>query len=278
MTFEPERADMYSTALGERSRNAFGDRLPMAGEVCTRIPLPEHMVCMYLSGSLIDGWSHERSDLDVYVITSGDEPFETGAAEYFPVTPPRVPKHQDYVDAMRWDVEYWTERQVDDVLDKVASPETAAGVTAPFSYKDADFLYRLLCSAALSGEVWLEQKKDDVRRSRFRELLVARLAKDAGRFLEDVDGLLTSGDFASAVLAAREGYAHAVDAAVAASGEFAPSAKWRARKVERAARSDLPFAEYWSIETMAGFDCDDPAPWVRRASAAAEALLSGLNV
>ena len=93
--------------------------------------------------------------------------------------------------------------------------------------------------------------------------MVTRSLGAAARAVEDSLGQLESGDLHSAVLSARRALGHTVDALLEERGQYGSQlSKWRPRRFQAANPASLPFAKYWELETMQGFDPDNPSKWV----------------
>ncbi|MFF5970036.1 hypothetical protein ACFY7C_00770 [Streptomyces sp. NPDC012769] len=229
--------------------------------------LPSSHHCVYLSGSLVRGWGNALSDVDVYVITDEDWSSPTAELGHVALEPDTLPVEIRYVDGRRWDIEYWRETQIDQVLAKVdwsvLDGSKAAGNR--LSSDELYFLERLSYAAAVSGDDWLRERKEQLDKSAMRSVLVARSLNNADTYTQDVIGQLEAGDVESAVLSTKIAFGHAVDALVAAAGEYGLNPKWRARRFRAAAPGLLTFEEYWSVENMHRYDPSDPRAWVEEA-------------
>jgi len=254
--------------------------LPSREEFLSEVAIPGSWTCIFVSGSIVAGWGHANSDLDIYVVT--DKRLSIPSTAVLPVggiTPADVPVLEGFVDDRRWDVELWLEDQVEQVLSKVTAVDmTEGGTTAALSPEHIDFLYRISIGVALDGAEWLAEKQRILAESQFRVLLAGRAFNDADGWIDDAVGLLQSSDPRSAVLAAREAFTLVVDGLLASHGEFAPNHKWRAQKMLRARPDELRFEEYWAIETMRGLDPDDPSRWVVHVLEVCQRLMSEVDL
>jgi hypothetical protein len=230
------------------------------------VPDSVEPLCVFLSGSIIAGWGHQNSDVDVYVVTESPPDVEPSEWAPRPVDPPSIPIVIRFVDGTRWDVEYWLDAQVDQVLDKVVSADLEGDRIAGFNLTpdDKDFIYRLAIGRPVAGAEWLRRRQDALDRARYATIVASFAFNEADSFIEDAVGQLQSGDDVSAVLAVRIAFGLAVDGLLATKGELSPSPKWRARKMRRACPPEISWDDYWSLETMRDFDADDPAGWVRQ--------------
>ncbi|MBK3571228.1 MULTISPECIES: hypothetical protein [unclassified Streptomyces] len=236
-------------------------------ELVARGLLPEGHRAVYISGSIARGWGHATSDLDVYVIS--DEPWTGEITTKVPVAlePDIVPMAVIYVDGMRWTIEYWLDGQIDQLIDKVAwdpgagSPKSADLITSPIQ-KELNILERMSYAVVLSGTDWVEERRRRIAASGMRSLAASTLLNVLDTYLEDVAGLLESGDVESALLSARLAFHNAVDALLAHHGEVGRDGKWQAKRVRLVDSKVLPFDLYWRLETLQGFDVDNPVPWI----------------
>lgn len=240
------------------------DRHAHLAELTARDLLPGDTRAVYLAGSKIRGWGNTGSDLDVYIVSDAPRTSPSTALARVALAPDRIPVEVVHVDGVRWDIEYWTDSQVGQMLAKVSRERFDTDQTAAdlLSSHETDFLERLGSAVPLEGEAWLDQRKEDLRKSAIRALMVSRALNLADLFIEDTVGQLESGDDESAVLSARLAFGYAVNALHSAYGEFGHSGKWRARRFHHIEQTILPFEAYWALETMRDFDPEQPALWV----------------
>jgi hypothetical protein len=234
-------------------------------EVPAAVALPADPVCLFLSGSLVTGWSHANSDIDLYVVTDAPVPVRAPTAlRSLGLYPEPVPVAACHDDAgRRWDVEYWPVPMVDRLLEAVARRDDGwLRIGDRMTRTDVDCYYRLSVGVALTGGPWLAAVQRRIADSALPTVLASREFALADGSIEDAAGLLASGDPHSAALAARLALGHAVDGFLAGRGSYAPSTKWRYRKLQALADPVLGAADYWSLEAMRGADPDQPGLWV----------------
>jgi predicted nucleotidyltransferase len=235
-----------------------------AAELAARDALPAHACAVFVAGSLVRGWGNAASDLDVYVI-GGERPDGPGLSRA-PVVlrPDTVPIRTMQVGERTWEIEYWTRDQVEQIFDKISWAEFDRNQTAGdlLSGYERAFLERLSHAVGVTGEDWLTENRDRLRRSALGPILVSRALGEVDRLIEDAVGQLESGDLHSAVLSARLALGFAVDALLATCGEYNQSPKWRARCLRAVEQDVLPFDRYWHVETMRDYRPDDPGPWI----------------
>jgi hypothetical protein len=234
-------------------------------ELGARGLLPAGRRCVMISGSRIRGWGNDLSDYDIYVIA--DRPWQTATTSSYPVAldPAEITADEAVVDGVRWDLKYWLDSQVDQLIDRVGRDAFDADPTGArhLGPAELDLLERITHAIAADGAAWLRDRREAVLSSALRAMLVVRQLQLVDLYTEDAAGQLAADDLHSAVLSARLAFGHAVDALMAHHGEIGQRAKWRARRVRAVAAPDLPFEDYWAIETMRAYDPGEPGDWVR---------------
>src|SRR5262245_57160225 len=80
--------------------------------------LPPDTCAAFCVGSVARGWATPTSDCDIYVVTRA--PFRTAESVdvSVPLHPDVVPVHVTDVDGRSWEIKYWTDDQVDQMLRK----------------------------------------------------------------------------------------------------------------------------------------------------------------
>lgn len=249
---------------GTSQRRAAIDREVARNLLASAGLLPQEALAAFFVGSAARGWMTPSSDVDIYIVTADLFRPEEGAALAVPLQPDVLWTRLAYLDGRRWEIKYWTESQVGQILEKVSranfeSEEMATSLTLP----EEAFLERVLSCVPLSGEQWVAAQREAVQASAFREIIVARSLGEADKAAENALGQLAAGDPQGAVLAAHGAMRYTVDAlldSLGCHGSISP--KWRVRRVREASPAALPFDRYWAMETMQDLDRADPEPWV----------------
>ncbi|HEX6521144.1 MAG TPA: hypothetical protein VF070_14230 [Streptosporangiaceae bacterium] len=272
------------TPAGERDHPAEprpDPRLPTAlDKLPPGIDVPASAVCVFVSGSLVAGWGHATSDVDLYVVSA--EPARVAAAAELELglsaqAVPVVTAMGN--DGLRYDVEYWTTRQVDELFEAIPAMDTVKAdggghaLGGRIAYTDRDWFFRLSIATALLGHDWLRAAKQRLADSSLPQLLAAYEFYEADGYIDDALGLLAAGDRESAVLAARQALGHAVDGVLFARGSLAPNVKWRYRKLASLPGPPLAPAVYWRLETARDLDISDPRPWVEEIVQVCQSLM-----
>ncbi|MEV8509750.1 hypothetical protein AB0368_33670 [Actinoplanes sp. NPDC051475] len=225
--------------------------------------LPDGHRCVFAGGSLIRGWGNATSDIDVFVVL--DEPAGVASTISAPVGLDAGAVHvrSVYVDGRRWDVEYWLESQIAQLLEKVSPSEFASGkdIGLWLTPHEVDFLDKFSSSQLLHGGDWFEQWRGRLEASAYRSVVAVRALDYYDNYAEDVVGQLATGDTESAVLSAKAAFGYAIDGVLALYGEFGSGTKWRARRFLAAQPKEMSFDDYWAFETMRTFDPAFPERW-----------------
>ncbi len=250
-------------------------------ELRARDLLPSDTAEVFASGSMVRGWGNKTSDVDIHVIT--DELHEGSIVEtgHVSLEPSVLTYERIYVEGRRWDIEYWTENQVEQLLAKV-SWEAYNGPDSPWSTlsrTEYGMLERLPYAAAAAEGAWLASVQQRLKDSAHRVILVGISLRESDGFVEDAAGQLAAGDVYSAVIAARLAFDHVVDALQAQEGQFGSLwPKWRARRMKLIDSKVLPFETYWATETKASFDPERPDAWVEETLELCRKISSELEV
>ncbi|WP_159053170.1 hypothetical protein [Streptomyces regalis] len=229
--------------------------------------LPADHLAVLCVGSVARGWANDSSDYDFNIVAHG--PWHGPSVRTIPVPlrPASVPAVVEYVDGRRWEIKYWVDVQVDQMLAKVAWDRFEEGASTARALTDAEelFLERLATCLTLSGTSWVRSRRQELGETAFRAFVTARSLAEADSSIEDALGQLAADDVDSAVLSARKAFGHVVDALLESHGAYgSPIPKWRARRLREVRPSQLPYQEYWAVETMRDFDPRAPDAWVTR--------------
>jgi hypothetical protein len=221
-------------------------------------------VALLCVGSTARGWANRASDFDIYVISETAPKLPDALEMAVPLSPPVVPAVTDHIDGRRWEIKYWTDGQVDQILSKVdrkrLGPDSLGDT---LSDVEELFIERLLSALPVTGADWLARRQSQAADSTYRAYVVTRSLHKAEGSLEDALGQLADDDLFSAVLSAHYAMQHTADALLDSIGCFGSlTRKWRARRIREASPTLLSFDEYWAMETMEGLDRADPREWI----------------
>lgn len=225
--------------------------------------IPDDVLAALVVGSAARGWHNLRSDFDICVVTRDAR--VPGCAIPVPLVPAHVRTVSFYAFDRQWDVTYWLDSQVDQVFDKVSWDAFDGGEVTQdvLSVREELLLGRLSSGLTLVGEDWHEHRRANLAESAFRSFVVVRSLCATGDAVEDALGQLEAGDLQSATVSARTAFGHVVDAILESSGEYGSHLpKWRPNRMKAVRPPILDFADYWRIETMQGYDPDEPRGWI----------------
>jgi hypothetical protein len=250
-------------------------------ELRSRDYLPGDTVAVFASGSMVRGWGNPTSDVDVHVVSETLRTSSIGEAAHVALEPSTLPHELTFASGRRWDIEYWTTAQADQLLAKVswAAYDSPDSPWATLTRAEHGMLERLPYAVAAAGGRWLAATQQRLRDSAHRVVLAGISLRESDGFIEDAAGQLQAGDVQSAVIAARLAFGHAVDAFQASEGQFGSLwPKWRARRMALVASPALSFGQYWALETMASFDQQNPRAWVEEVLGVCQSLSAGLKL
>ncbi|MEU8001124.1 hypothetical protein AB0B66_08200 [Catellatospora sp. NPDC049111] len=240
--------------------------------------LPADTLAVLLVGSAALGWANEGSDYNLYVVSAGPWTPGEGPGKYAPLTPPVIPTRAVSSGDRTWQLKYWSQGQIDQVLDKVARAVADGPPSGtPLAEIEELFLERLLTGVSVLGGDWLARHRDRVSRGGFQAATVARSLADAAADAGRTRRRLAAGQTEAAVLAARLAFDATVDALLESHGDYGVYVpKWRARRMRQVAPAELPFDTYWTWETMSGLDRDRPEAWVVDALALCDRIAAAI--
>ncbi|MFE3638536.1 hypothetical protein [Streptomyces sp. NPDC059168] len=272
-----EASEVQRKNMGEQRLNA--GAVPGHAELVASYPELSSAICTFASGSLTQGWAHGKSDLDLFVVFQDAvqksdlhnlELLEVRVSTTDPVSWIALGELGQY----RADIELWRESQIDELIERFSSSPDKYTVRP--NYAEQDLLYRLSQGVSLAGDTWLAQRKETLLASAYGPWLAESQKLDAEGMLEDVEGLLMSGDGESAALAAHRGFSMALHALLALYGDYSSSHKWLYRRLVAAAPTELTLAEGWAALSMSG--CDGaPADWAGKTAALIQRLLTAVE-
>lgn len=240
--------------------------LPDCTEVLAGLKLiPATELSTFVVGSTARGWAHATSDVDVVVIS--DEPFvdDRAVTLELPLDPGSLPTVSFHHDGRRWEVKYWLDRQVDQLLGKVTWERLDEARTGDrLTEVELLFLSRLRTCATVTGREWVRRQRERLDGSAFRSVLIMQALTKSDDAAEVAIGQLAAGETECAVLSARLAFGFAVDALLAGHGEYEMNVKWRARRLRTVAPALLSFEDYWAVETMRDYRPEQPGRWVEQ--------------
>ncbi|MEV0195761.1 nucleotidyltransferase domain-containing protein [Nonomuraea sp. NPDC050691] len=286
MTFEDPTLELShgggseSTAQGRDALVAerTSQPLPDFAELARSYPELADATCVFLSGSVTQGWGNETSDIDVFVVTK--EPFDTEKSELLFIEQRVSTKDPvawiavGQLGAFRADIEIWHEAQVEELLKRFERDGSGhyRGYNGPFGFAERELFYRLTIGVPLCGEGWWSEKREAILGSDYRLWLAEEVKNAVENRLEDATGMLKAGDHESAVLAGYETLTKSLMALLATYGDFSQQQKWLYRRMQKYAPAEVSVEDAWKALSMAG--CyEAPDEWVRKTTDLASRLI-----
>jgi predicted nucleotidyltransferase len=242
--------------------------------------LPSSYLSVYAGGSRVRGWGNAGSDLDIFVITTS--PWTSETAQYEPVAlqPGRIMIEATYIDDLRWDIEYWLDSQVDELFEKVSADQLAGVQPAGQHLTETEvcFLQKLSHSAPIDKDGWWEARRRRLAESPVSSIMALRSLHRLDIYTEDLAGQLASGDVDSAVLTTKVAWTYAIEAMLAAHGEFGAHPKWFVHLFRSLEPMEITFDEFWAVETMRTFDPGTPTEWIEEVIGLCQRISSEVNL
>lgn len=229
------------------------------------LPPADSELAIFVVGSVARGWAHENSDIDVVVVCR--DRFEDDPRVVFsdiPLDPGSIPGVTFKNDGISWQVKYWQDSQVDQLLAKVSWPAFDSDRKSGERVNSVEelFLGRWPTSVAVSGDEWLRRRQQELHDSAFRSFIIMHALTSADDQLETALGQLAVGEVECAVLTARAALGWTVIAILADQREYSNGLKWRPRQMRLVDSELMPWPEYWALETMQDFSPDNPDKWI----------------
>jgi len=215
----------------DRWRELLGESVDLILSLQELHDVDEPMV-IYASGSLVEGFGHATSDIDIFVVTDrhaqGGLSFEI---ENYEVA-------VDFGRNRRIDYEYWSFAAVDALAGKLDALSLGRGFLAVLTSAEEVFIHRLRVGIPLVERGGLEELQRRFDFSRLQRYLTIKAVREVDDVLDDLTGMLASGDLDSALLRSVDLVGYVVDTWTHHCGNTNPYQKWRPRILESLPPSD----------------------------------------
>ncbi|MGC5329154.1 nucleotidyltransferase domain-containing protein [Micromonospora sp. DT62] len=224
--------------------------------------LPHDLLAAFVMGSRARGFTHNNSDIDLYVVTGERWGGQCDQEVRVGLDPPSVPAAITAFGDIPLEVRYWQERQVDQLIARLDPELFRDGrAHAGDTWAEISFPIRLQHAVVLAGADWVAERRAQLAASALRLMVVTEALDAMDSATEDAVGMLESGDTGSATIAAKWAFAHAVQALLCAGGDV-DEPKWRARRMALVDPPLLRYDEYLAFETMRDYDLAAPEKWI----------------
>lgn len=251
-----------------------GAQIPDFAEITARYPMFAGALSTWAAGSVVQGWGHANSDLDLYVVT--DEPIEIDEKlesfeRHVSTRDPVIHIVLGEFGPFRADIEVWRQEQIDEIIGRFAG-DTPNQEAPELDKTEQDLLYRLASGRPLHGEDWWRRRREAITGSKYGLWLAENRKLIAETFLEDVGGLLISDDVQTAVLAAQEAFVGSLEAVLAVHGDYSVNRKWLYRRCVAVQPPEITVEQAWAVLTMDGAG-ENPRGWAESTARLAQRLL-----
>lgn len=218
--------------------------LQLARENIIKFPSSEDILgkngFIYISGSILEGFGNEASDVDVFVIYEG----EKDNVESFL----RRQKHSSLIEkngvytwnfrigAKRFDCEFWkygTIKKNIEILNNIDINSESHIENVELNGNDLDFFHRYQYGIALFHEYNYIKILKKIHFDKLRHILALRNTAYASALLEDIQGAYLAEDRYSTYFLLKSLVNCSLNAYLAMKGETNPSDKWTYRKLNR---------------------------------------------
>ena len=228
--------------------------LPSADDVAAHAPSFDRAAVVIISGSLVAGFGHAYSDIDVYVVFDDGDDLAAAArsADAVPEPISGVTVSAFYVGKQRWDSELLTRADVEGILAQV---ERSGPIeTIHVKPGEVELLYRISVGVAFRGHDTFDSWQSRIRQSRLAEYLRERSLTQASGLVEDALGLVEVGDAQSASYCVRLAFERMTDAFLFNSGRLCPNPKWRLAQLRQEPAGPITAEEYAEVVGLTGDD------------------------
>lgn len=209
-------------------------------------PLDQGVTAVYVSGSLVEGLGNVGSDVDIFVVGDAQPTRQTAIWKELCA----ISIH--YHGRRRIDFEYWREAHVDNIaarLDKIRiGQEFVAEKLEPI---EELFIHRVKIALPMSREDGLRALQAKFDFDKFGQYLAQQAVHRIDGGMEDVLGMIDSGDWKVGVLRARELVGLAIDAYRHALGHTNSLPKWRPKVLDELATDDFGQSvrrRFWELQ------------------------------
>ncbi|MFF1659164.1 nucleotidyltransferase domain-containing protein [Streptomyces sp. NPDC058255] len=194
---------------------------------------------VFVSGSLVEGFGNENSDLDVFVLTSSTSDASLSeTASTFDMGDCLI--EVDYHHDVRVDTEIWPIERFFEIAGRISDfPVGDASAIIRFPDRDFDSAHRLRIGVPVRGVEVFNELRDKFDFKRLSRLLANKFVTAYEGHSEDASGAVRANDAYTAMLMSRWALGSAIDAYLASQGMTNPKEKWRFSKLVSGGHTDL---------------------------------------
>lgn len=227
------------------------------GSILQLEALPAENSVSYFSGSIVAGYGNAWSDIDVYVV--GDR--RPIGAHLTAERETTISIHYEF--DRRIDFEFWDRLAVNRLARRLSEIQIGNALADDyFSRNEEAFIHRLRIGVTTKEQqAPLDELREQFTFELFRRYLVQKCLRNVDHLVEDVCGMVESGDFKVSILTARTMVGVAIDTYCHFLGNTDPSSKWRLHHLRLASSPDVEALEvkYFDLE-IPGMSLRDASP------------------
>jgi predicted nucleic acid-binding protein len=206
-----------------------------AREVCAGYGDFDHA---FVSGSLLEGFGNGMSDLDLYIVKTGERGGSQDADHSVILEDFDVDLH--HRDGLRVDVEIWTAERMRVAMSAILDCSVAAGAAVTLPPETwLQLAHRVRIGIPVVGAERFEELRSLLDARHLSRVLATWFLSAYNNSAEDAIGAIHARDHGTALLTSRLCYGAAVDATSALRGMTNPKAKWRYAKLRALGGDDL---------------------------------------
>lgn len=224
------------------------------------LALSDDPYCVFLSGSVIEGYGNIESDVDVYVIYPKQLP---AIRVDFDAKTNLI--SQEFIENRRVDIESWTLEQVLQVARNIQ--QCPVGLDhwvecLAITKNELELAHRVRIGIPILYPENFNQLRQSFDFRHLSHIIRTCCVYLYGGVLEDAAGSIASKQHGATLFSARRTLQYAVDAFLAAHGETNTSDKWRFYKLEKLQDRNL-IDQYWALEMPNIEHRDDIFQWAK---------------
>jgi hypothetical protein len=195
----------------------------------------------FVSGSLVEGFGNENSDLDLFLVRAEGERTED----------PRLVLSTVGFEGAYIDYEVYNQANMAAIAARINGTDLRDLRSVwELTLDRIDLYYRTSIAEPAYNPAGLERLQRDFERGTAAQLLAVWTALRSAVKLQEARGSLEAGFAAQALVAAQAAVAYAADAYLAARGEAYPNLKWRYEKIARRFGADSDFyRRVWELKS-----------------------------
>ncbi|OZG50859.1 nucleotidyltransferase domain-containing protein [Bombiscardovia coagulans] len=193
------------------------------------LALSSDCLFVYVSGSFIEGFANETSDIDLFAIHEKEAPIRNALFTNSTGAQAEVECEGDAI----VDTEHLTQRRLKEIVDKLRLLDIANddGAFRNLTNGELQFLHRLVIGVPLAGEEVFNLYRLQIDVRRISCVIASRALLNWHEDYNDALGAIESRQSGTAMLQSRAALADAVDAYLACKGSTNNKPKWRYEKV-----------------------------------------------